>query len=232
MTRYDLNIILSEQEILACGNVNPYRLKGCAGGRPSEVLRYISDKGINVEKNYPYNDKQAVNVKLTCKRETGKPKFEHKLHIARPHWNIVSVMRFLVHGPVVVNHYVPQFFEYYSSGIFRPYNCPVLHSFNDRPKDMTLDHSSIVVGYNFVSEDKPYFIFKNSWGLRWGEKGRLTRLLPRRDRAAQQEQPGLLRHRRQRVQRDAHSFKRLVHQSRFARGTRRPRLKTKSRQDK
>ena len=83
-------------------------------------------------------------------------------------------MRFLVHGPVVVNHYVPQFFEYYSSGIFRPYNCPILLSFHDRPKDMTLDHSSIVVGYNFVSEEKPYFILKNSWGLRWGEKGKLV----------------------------------------------------------
>ena len=80
-------------------------------------------------------------------------------------------MRFLVHGPVVVNHYVPQFFEYYSSGIFRPYNCPILNSYRDRPKDMTLDHSSIIVGYNFVSKEKPYFIMKNSWGLRWGEKG-------------------------------------------------------------
>ena len=75
---------------------------------------------------------------------------------------------------MVVNHYVPQFFEYYSSGIFRPYNCPVLHSFSDRPKDMTLDHSSIIVGYNFVSEEKPYFILKNSWGLRWGEKGKAS----------------------------------------------------------
>ena len=115
-------------------------------------------------------------MELTCDRNKGKKKFEHKIYTARPHRNIVSLMRFLVHGPVVVNHYVPQFFNYYSSGIFRPYNCPILRSFRDKPEDMTLDHSSIVVGYNFVSEEKPYFILKNSWGLRWGEKGRhLTR---------------------------------------------------------
>lgn len=125
-------------------------------------------------------DKQAVDVQLKCESNKGKKKFEHKIHATRPHRNIVSLMRFLVHGPVVVNHYVPQFFEYYSSGIFRPYNCPVLLSLHDRPSNMTLDHSSIVVGYNFVSEEKPYFILKNSWGLRWGEKGRRSnhRLLP------------------------------------------------------
>lgn len=45
-----------------------------------------------------------MDVKLTCKSDTGKSKFEDKVHIARPHFNIVSVMRFLLHGLVVVNH--------------------------------------------------------------------------------------------------------------------------------
>ena len=80
-------------------------------------------------------------------------------------------MQFLVHGPVVVNHYVPHFFRYYESGIFKPFNCPILRSYQDRPYNMTLEHSSIVVGYDFVTEDKPYFLLKNSWGLRWGENG-------------------------------------------------------------
>ena len=80
-------------------------------------------------------------------------------------------MQFLVHGPVVINHYVPHFFEYYKSGIFKPYNCPRLRSYYDKPLNMTLDHSAIVVGYDFISDDKPYFILKNSWGLEWGENG-------------------------------------------------------------
>jgi hypothetical protein len=37
--------------------VEPYRLKGCAGGRPVEVMKYITDRGINILKNYPYNGK-------------------------------------------------------------------------------------------------------------------------------------------------------------------------------
>lgn len=172
LIKYEKNIILSEQEILACGTVDPYRMKGCSGGRPSQVLRYISENGINVEKNYPYDDSQAVDVELKCERDLNKPKFEHYIFSGRPSRNIISIMKFLEHGPVVVNHYVPQFFEYYSSGIFKPYNCPVLRHLNEKPVDMTLDHSSIIVGYNFISENKPYFILKNSWGLRWGEKGK------------------------------------------------------------
>lgn len=108
---------------------------------------------------------------MECKRKKNDPVFKHYVYPARPSRDIVAVMRYLKVGPVVVNHYVPQFFEYYSSGIFRPYNCPVLKSFNEKPKDMKLDHSSIIVGYNFVSDEVPYFIMKNSWGLRWGEKG-------------------------------------------------------------
>ena len=171
-SRYQKNIILSEQEILACGDIEPYNMKGCLGGRPSQVLKYITDNGINIERFYPYDDSMAVDAKLSCKSKRNKPKFNHKVYPGRPNRNIVSLMRFLKHGPVVVNHYVPQFFEYYSSGIFRPYNCPILRSLNDSSTDMTLDHSSIVVGYNFVSDEKPYFILKNSWGLRWGEKGK------------------------------------------------------------
>lgn len=58
-----MNIVLSEQEILACGDVEPYRLKGCAGGRPEEVMKYISDRGINIAKNYPYNGLIPSNSK-------------------------------------------------------------------------------------------------------------------------------------------------------------------------
>lgn len=65
-----MNIVLSEQEILACGDVEPYRLKGCAGGRPQEVMKYINDRGINIEKNYPYNGIELTHRQTGCRRPT------------------------------------------------------------------------------------------------------------------------------------------------------------------
>lgn len=46
---------MSEQEVLACPTFEEYRLKGCKGGRPSKVMDYISDHGLNIERNYPYD---------------------------------------------------------------------------------------------------------------------------------------------------------------------------------
>ena len=41
--------------MLACPSYEKYRLKGCKGGRPSKVMDYISDQGLNIERNYPYD---------------------------------------------------------------------------------------------------------------------------------------------------------------------------------
>ena len=65
------------------------------------------------------------------------------------------------YGPVVVNHYVPDDFRYYFSGVFDTSDCH---------HKMTINHSAIIVGYNFKSAI-PYFLLKNSWGDKWGING-------------------------------------------------------------
>jgi len=40
-----------------------------------------------------------------------------------PEWNVISLLQLLKFGPVVVNHFVPDDFKYYTSGIFDTPDC-------------------------------------------------------------------------------------------------------------
>lgn len=79
----------------------------------------------------------------------------------KPEQNVISILQYLQKGPVVVNHFVPDDFKYYYSGIFDTTDC--YHQ-------IMINHSSIIVGYDFTSK-VPYFLLKNSWGEKWGNFG-------------------------------------------------------------
>jgi C1A family cysteine protease len=51
--------------------------------------------------------------------------------------------------------------QFYDSGVFNPYRC--------NPE--TLNHAVLNVGFCTDTTDGDYFIIKNSWGEKWGEKG-------------------------------------------------------------
>lgn len=50
--------------------------------------------------------------------------------------------------------------QFYRKGVFDPLYC----------KPELLNHAVLLVGYG-VEKNKPYWIVKNSWGSKWGEKG-------------------------------------------------------------
>lgn len=52
------------------------------------------------------------------------------------------------------------FLQFYKSGIYNPFSCD----------KSSLDHAVLLVGYG-TSRGKDYWIVKNSWGEKWGEKG-------------------------------------------------------------
>lgn len=154
LIRHNTQIILSEQEIIDCSQ--EYQNNGCVGGQPSYVYDYIMNKGINLDDNYPYSGKEEK-----CKVPTMKGIFKRLRSYIYPEKNVISLIQYLQYGPIAVNHYVPDDFKYYSSGIFNTSDCH--HS-------TTINHSSLLVGYDFTKKP-PFFKLKNSWGEKWGEKG-------------------------------------------------------------
>jgi cathepsin L len=64
-------------------------------------------------------------------------------------------------GPVAVGVTVTKKFQFYHSGVF----------FDEKCINKKLNHGVLVVGYGATPKNESYWIVKNSWGAKWGEKG-------------------------------------------------------------
>ncbi|XP_021036413.1 cathepsin 7 [Mus caroli] len=158
-------IPLSVQNLMDCSV--SYGTKGCDGGRPYNAFQYVKNNGgLEAEATYPY-----------------EAKAKHCRY--RPERSVVKVTRFYVvprneeallqalvtHGPIAVaidgSH---ASFHSYRGGIYHEPKC----------RQDTLDHGLLLVGYGYEgheSENRKYWLVKNSHGERWGEKGYMK--LPR-----------------------------------------------------
>lgn len=154
LIRFNRSMIFSEQEIIEC--TKGFKNNGCAGGQPGFVYDYIKINGVNLSTNYKY-----TGIEDKCKAPTRFGVFKRLVNYVKPDPNVISLIEFLQYGPVVVNHYIPDDFKYYASGVFYTPDC--YH-------EAVINHSSLLVGYNFTV-DAPYFVMKNSWGVKWGEQG-------------------------------------------------------------
>lgn len=152
--RFNVTLQLSEQEIVDCSYT--FRNNGCIGGQPSFAYDYALLNGLNLQQNYPYEATEG-----SCKAPTFKLAFKQPFRYFKPELNIISVLQYLQFGPVAVNHYVPDSFKYYFSGIFQTADCAF---------QTIINHSATLIGYDLTAP-QPFFILKNSWGLKWGEQG-------------------------------------------------------------
>lgn len=140
---------LSEQEIIDCDKEN----KGCVGGSPTNVFKYISSNGINYSKDYSYKAKENE-----CNKKTDVIRYKKKI-ITRYIRNPVELIVALNRGPCVLLIHASNNFKRYKNGVF-----------NDPKCSGVLNHAVVAVGYD-LNGSVPYVICKNNWGSHWGDNG-------------------------------------------------------------
>ncbi|XP_068938936.1 cathepsin L2-like [Petaurus breviceps papuanus] len=161
---------LSPQNLIDCD-----KFQGCRGGSVIGAFNYIKkNKGVVSEDCYPYEAKK--NKECSYKSECTVVKIKN--HVLLPFGNEKALMKAVATvGPVSVTIHVTKSFRYYKGGII----------FEPKCKPRYTNHALLVVGYGSKLvkkrnksgseenqyEEKKFWILKNSWGTRWGEKGYL-----------------------------------------------------------
>uniref|UniRef100_A0A4W3KHJ8 Cathepsin L1-like n=1 Tax=Callorhinchus milii TaxID=7868 RepID=A0A4W3KHJ8_CALMI len=144
-------ISLSEQYLMDCSqSVGNH---GCNGGSSIHSLLFIKEKGINSEESYPYTAKGCTYNEsvATCQGvKMIRKNSERDLAAA-----VATV------GPIAVGFDAGRAsFMFYKSGIYYDEAC----------SKTVMDHGLLVVGYG-TEAGEPYWIVKNSWGVKWGNSG-------------------------------------------------------------
>jgi len=151
-------VSLSEQNLVDCsrkeGNL------GCMGGIMDKAFEYvIRNKGIDTESSYPYT---AVTGKV-CKYKqdnVGATISSFKDIPTNSEADLMNAVATIGPISVAIDASKPTF-HFYKSGVYFDRKCSSTH----------LDHGVLVVGYGADDNGESYWIVKNSWGVKWGDKG-------------------------------------------------------------
>lgn len=151
-------ILLSEQNLVDCsGN---YGNNGCNGGLMDAALKYVRDHGIMASREYPYTAKNGP-----CKFRPSRSVMRSRGSARLPRGN-ESLLRLALRLsgplPVAIDASLKSF-HLYKSGIYNDNHC--------KNKLNNLNHAVLLIGYGTDSQGSDYWIIKNSWGRKWGERG-------------------------------------------------------------
>ncbi|CAF4032068.1 unnamed protein product, partial [Rotaria sordida] len=154
----------SPQQIVDCSNNGN---SGCYGGLFQPTIEYFKEKGgkIATDASYPYVGRTDESCRKDGINEIDLGQIEY---IDIPVGDEKQMAEVLINnGPIFIGLDADsELFMFYKSGVLKIDNCP-----NDR-EDM--DHAMVIVGYGYDEKLKlPYWILKNSWGVKWGESGYL-----------------------------------------------------------
>ena len=152
-----LNAYLSTQELIDCDNEN----NGCDGGLGFPAMTYLINSGIQYESSYLYKA-----VRSTCKKNSAvnsPVKIKSYNHCSGYNKSKactdIIFQNLLALGPLIVgiDGYAIQS---YRSGIFDPSTCK---------ED---NHAVVLSAYvPAVGTTPAYYVIRNSYSSRWGEKG-------------------------------------------------------------
>ncbi|XP_078054338.1 procathepsin L-like [Mustelus asterias] len=152
-------ISLSEQNLIDCSR--RHGNKGCCGGRVTAAFKYVEQNyGIDNENSYPYTGMDGWRCKY--KRQYSAANCTGYERIKKGDERALATAVAQI-GPISVS-VDSTHFQFYCSGIYHNKSC----------SKTKLNHAVLVVGYGTNGKGKAaqnYWIIKNSWGKRWGNKG-------------------------------------------------------------
>jgi len=153
-------ISLSEQELVDCDKLDA----GCNGGYMTNAYKSVIEiGGLETEGDYPY--KGFLENKCVYNKTMSKVTIDS--YVVLPENETLLAKWLATHGPISIGINANGM-QFYFRGVSHPYKWMC------SPKQV--DHGVLIVGYGvtttrFKKQPLPYWIVKNSWGPKWGEKG-------------------------------------------------------------
>jgi C1A family cysteine protease len=159
----NLDIDLSEQDLVSCYLPNTYSVNGCDGATQNQIKNlfssYIQTSGETTESCFSYQASGSVSCSNKCSNwqsQTTKISSQTLL----PLNNIAAIKDYLqTKGPILTAMNVYRDLYSYTTGIYK-------HTTNQ----LEGGHAIVIVGYGEYN-GKTFWIVKNSWGESWGEEG-------------------------------------------------------------
>jgi C1A family cysteine protease len=143
---------LSEQQLVDCG----ISTHGCQGGWMGDALKdMIKLGGFMTGKDYPYK-----SMDQECQFDASEVAVKIDDFVVKKDFKDDETLEDLIinYGPIAITVDASYLFDY-ESGIL------------DNPKCSTeINHAVLAVGWG-IENDIPFWIIRNSWGPKWGDKG-------------------------------------------------------------
>ncbi|MDD2717936.1 MAG: C1 family peptidase [Candidatus Wallbacteria bacterium] len=145
---------LSEQDLISC-NSNHY---SCQGGF-LDAAQYFQDKGVALEKDYPYagHDAECVNTATRPYRISGWQIFDNNQETSPAPEKLKQAIE--EYGPICCCMVTDDNFSFYKGGVYN-------HDAQGK-----INHAVILVGWDDSMGNGGCWILKNSHGTDWGDKG-------------------------------------------------------------
>eukprot|EP00429_Kryptoperidinium_foliaceum_P063443 CAMPEP_0176057478 /NCGR_PEP_ID=MMETSP0120_2-20121206/28628_1 /TAXON_ID=160619 /ORGANISM="Kryptoperidinium foliaceum, Strain CCMP 1326" /LENGTH=489 /DNA_ID=CAMNT_0017390989 /DNA_START=79 /DNA_END=1548 /DNA_ORIENTATION=+ len=150
---------LSEQELVDCDTSTGD--EGCQGGLPSAAYKDMIQNGIGLEPEsaYPY---KARGGKCSASKAKEVAFIQGWSAVSKDEGQIAAAL--VKYGPLAIGINAATM-QFYHGGVAKPWHllCSPLH----------MDHGVALVGFGVDESAKAtdYWIIRNSWGPRWGERG-------------------------------------------------------------
>jgi len=165
--------LMSGQDVLSCSRTN----QGCEGGYPFLVGKHATEYGLVPEACVPYkaSDIDCDSVQYTSSSCADRRYMAANYRYVGGYYgscNELLMMKEIMRGgPVIVAFQAPSSLFYYTGGIFTgpPPKHEGVTENGVRYWEQT-NHAVVAMGWGEENGHK-YWIIKNTWGPKWGEKG-------------------------------------------------------------